>query len=521
MSNSERDDAPHEPSPWGLVGAGTVAALIALAATAPLALHTHDRNEEMYLAAAALIRGGAVPYLDFPFLQTPGWPAVLAAAFAVVPASFSIYAVAKATLLVTAAIGAFLTGILCAVLSRSVPVGAVFAGALFCAPPVVQANIDASNYALGLTLTAAATLAVLRASSEGARSAASLLAGALIGLAACAKSYHLLLAPIALGAILLAARRGHVKPTLHAAAFAAGGLLGGLPVLILLAADFTSVWYQNVGFHADNVAWSVEVALTRGVGTEAKLEELASWFVRPPVATLVVASALAMAVGVVRARSTASTGASRTLLLLGLTTTALVAAMLPSPTYDQYLAFPTLLLGATFAAALGRTGNPAVRVALAVTVCAVFASAALPGWRHVTALADDRATQVEIRREIRDRLAPWAARLPAGCPTATLAPATALDAGLTIYPELATGNFLWNTFDRSVPEMRGNTPAVGRDSVGPLFSRSPPCALLLGMERRFDEIPLLEAARSFAAYRPVIAESDLVFAVREDLLPQR
>jgi fibrillarin-like rRNA methylase len=69
--------------------------------------------------------------------------------------------------------------------------------------------------------------------------------------------------------------------------------------------------------------------------------------------------------------------------------------------------------------------------------------------------------------------------------------------------------------------MRGNTPAVGRDSVGPLFSRSPPCALLLGMERRFDEIPLLEAARSIAAYRPVIAESDLVFAVREDLLPQR
>jgi hypothetical protein len=84
---------------------------------------------------------------------------------------------------------------------------------------------------------------------------------------------------------------------------------------------------------------------------------------------------------------------------------------------------------------------------------------------------------------------------------ATLSPLFAVEARLPIYPELATGPFLYRVGDLIPPEQRKRFVATSPRSVGALLAADPPGAIVVGVEGDLDD-PLVEYA-SAPGYRKV------------------
>ena len=84
----------------------------------------------------------------------------------------------------------------------------------------------------------------------------------------------------------------------------------------------------------------------------------------------------------------------------------------------------------------------------------------------------------------------------------TLAPAWPLEAGLSIYPEFATGPFAWRSARFVSPERRKRFKLVAPADLESFLQMDPPAAILTGVEDKELEGPLLQYA-SEHSYRPV------------------
>jgi hypothetical protein len=115
------------------------------------------------------------------------------------------------------------------------------------------------------------------------------------------------------------------------------------------------------------------------------------------------------------------------------------------------------------------------------------------------------ATGQGIRGEI-ERTAPGGLPLDADARTrvATLSPVYALEGGLEIYRELATGSFVFRIGDLLSDAERARYVATSFTTLAALLDADPPAAILIGDEGD-SELPLLEYAES-RGYRPAEAQ---------------
>jgi len=77
----------------------------------------------------------------------------------------------------------------------------------------------------------------------------------------------------------------------------------------------------------------------------------------------------------------------------------------------------------------------------------------------------------------------------------TLAPLYALEGRCDIYSQLSSGPFVYRIADFMSASDRLTTHAVGSKTLTQLIEDSPPSALVLGVEPKFLEVPLFQAAK--------------------------
>lgn len=439
------------------------AVLLGIAAFRPI-----DHDEGQYVAAVALMRSG-LPFRDFAYLQTPLQP-MLFAPLAWLCEGWLFLALRIVNALCAAGAAALLHDAVrrSGGSRRSAGIAAM---ALVTSHAFLFAATVARNDALPLLLHMAGLALLIDALGKGRRPALFLLAGLLLGAAASAKiSYGLPAVAIGLFALLNVRRFG----LMGVLALAVGGIVGGLPTLILWAIAPDAAWFGIIDY-------SLKAPL------EWQMLNQRAYMVETPLSALRLlrflgqGSALLalVAIGVVILRrsgkSSMTTGLLDYVILAGL-----IAAWLPRPIYVQYLVplLPALFLRFGVMLEDPRWSRPEAIAALmlcmgagtaetAVRIAPNIASAHSP---ILSATYDAHA----IGRSVR------AAGFTG--PIVSLAPERVVDSGLPLDPRFSAGPFLFRTRDLLTPAQQAAYHVLNGASVADGLTRHPPAAIVTGQE---------------------------------------
>lgn len=295
--------------------------LVALALLRPV-----DHDESQYVAAAMLTADGWLPYRDYAYLQTPLQPFAFAPLLWVFGAfAWPALRIANALLGVTT----IAAGWRVMREGRVAPGVATVSAALFAASDILLFSVGtARNDALPAALLAVALIPMLRAERGVGTRGGAVLAGLLLGAAASAKLSYALPAA-AYGLHALAVRRH--RPLWVALGAAPAVLL--VAVLAVLAPD--GFLFGVLTFPAEAPAeYYTAAGRASKLSVAAKLVDTLKFLALGPALLALIAI-----VGRARsphAQSLSVRGRERRLLDL-LIAAGLLAALLPSPTWRQYL----------------------------------------------------------------------------------------------------------------------------------------------------------------------------------------
>jgi len=199
-----------------------------------------------------------------------------------------------------------------------------------------------------------------------------------------------------------------------------------------------------------------------------------------------------------------------TILAALLPLTFFIIALIPPTMWRQYLAMPVPFLIISFAFPLlyvrklsNKTGiSKHFKIAAAlVTVCVLAAVACYPAvlYRTPIVLVPERWVPIEIHKiseDIAKKLKTQnhvSSAAEGSKLILTLAPLLALEGGSDIYTELSCGAIIYRIADSMSPSERSVTNTVGPKTLIELLEKSPPSAVILGVEMRRLEEPIFES----------------------------
>ncbi len=513
--------------------AAVTAAFAVMVALMGLSLPT-NHDEYQYLAAAHLFPEHRL-YADVFYSQTPYFPVALSAWLAatrdVLPSAYlsaRLFNIAWSIVFVAA---------LFAMLFRLSPsrLFATMVGAALLLVEVMHLPLrTARNDMMPLALcTVALALLVqgcwLEAAARRRRAWLHFAAGLLIAAAVGTKQSYAFVALVA-AAWALAAPHLPWRERLRAQFWplAAGGVLGGLPMLALIAASPVNFLYSNLEFHSTHHLWwsaatpEAEAAISSlTVRAYVLFRALATW----PFLVLGALFAACMAVALLAPRRAPDPEARRLVSVLLLAAVTVLVALpifiLPKPLHVQYVApmLPFIGACAVAGAALachvlaqrpGFACRPWLHGASALLLASILAygmvtprKGAVAHLRYVAAATlrggdhwvghggvwvAGHAARIEAR--LREVLGPPRE----GLRIATLMNIYPIGAGFGIHPELAGAPFFYQTNDRIPPgqvqSLGGTSPA----GVAEWAARAGVQAVLLGYLPRLDA-PLRDHAR--------------------------
>jgi hypothetical protein len=340
------------------------------------------------------------------------------------------------------------------------------------------------------------------------------LGGVCLALAAAIKISAVAFIPAVVVAAFLLPRNLYLgeRFTRCVAPLAAGGVIGGLPLLIPLLSDSSRFLAHVVGYHTGPhlAFWRTDGAADEGaaIGIRDKVllgyDVLLTGAVTLAVAAVVILVLMALHMGPDRRRVGGATPWELVFVVLGAAACALVMSFLPTPSFPQYYAPPLislpLLIGLLYTCVgfEGRRWAETVLLGLAVVTLAV----GMPRLVQDVAKAN-RPGSWTVNRVHQAGL-DIARRLEAAGVTgkvATLAPIYPLEGGLPVYLELATGPFAYRTADLTPPELARFYRQTSPTTVTALFEADPPAALLLGFNEKLEQ-PMKEFAER-RGYTPV------------------
>ncbi|WP_424940511.1 hypothetical protein [Aliiroseovarius sp. S253] len=283
-----------------------------------------------------------------------------------------------------------------------------------------------------------------------------------------------------------------------------GGLVGALPLFIQLLSDPQLFLAHIVKFHTGpHVAyWEVnrltEPDLALGLGAKAQLA-YGVWLAGVPlIISFVILCFSWMAF-------TNPTGHHEheehafgpVLVVLGTLVTTGMMSFLPTPGFSQYYIAPLVVLPVLASLMMAhvpwRQQEHTRPVLAAASLLCVLT--ALP-W-----LAPELRTTLGVGTTTPQRMYAGGHALEAAMnergivngKVATFLPIYPLEAGLDVYPELATGQFAYRIAPMTDPELAKHYVMAGPDQISSVFDREPPAAFLLGYEPTLEE-PLLNYA---------------------------
>jgi hypothetical protein len=462
-------------------------ALVALALLAVLVLHalmySYDHDEEQYVAAGVLARHLTL-YKDFIYLQVPYYASVLAAVYSPLEGHFFLAGRLFTAVLSLSAVLAFF---LVARRLASSLLAAALVTFVFCTSDAALHVFGlVRNDALPLLLGLLSLLTALMADTQSGRRGLWILSGVLAAGALGSKVSWVFL-PIGM-CIFLAARLvgGRSKAGwMPLLCYGAGGLLGIMPVAWFAAASPENFLYSNLSYHmtAPRI-WYDANGAHEWLDPWHHLLRFSRLLVEPAIGVaglcvlaLVALLARSPAVGVRRLWQS-----DRLLLPLVLLLVAVVFAYLPRPAQLQYTAPVVALLFLVVAALQGiatetQSYRPAGFVWIAFVVLGSFKGMYTLGM-EAARFPDGPVRQFAgYSRLIRETVPRESSR-----PIATMSPIQVLDAGLTIYPELASGPFFFRSAndlpDGKIRSLKGLAPKM----LDEFLDQDPPAAILVGYE---------------------------------------
>ncbi len=475
--------------------------LVAFAGAVGTILTVLDHNEHMYMAAGVLVAQNKVIYRDFAYLQMPYLPLLYGRLFQWLHIQAYYLLVGK---LVSGFFLSLSTLTLFLIARRLLGQLELCLGivALFLLnTTIVGPAAEASNYIAPLACSLLSFYAFcLSTAPPRLKPLGLLLSGLCLALAIGVKlTYAPLVVAFLLAIGLLPSDRSTLTAALnyrvtHALApFSAGLILGLLPLLGYLW-DWDRFLFNNVGYHDLNTQWRQLTGYAGAMSMTAKLDFARQVFSRPD--NLILIASVLLGLGLAFARvpglgQTAKRLPPASLLALLFFLVAVPSALAPTPSFFQYFALPVsglflLLIGAWALPGKDAGWWPGHLLLLMLTLASMAVSGA--GLHTVTRLADRAAwSGVSVQRVAASvRQALEAAGADAAGKVATLSPLYAIEANLPIYPQLATGPFLFRVSDLLTAEQRQRFVAVSPQTLSDLLDADPPAAILVGFEGDLD-----------------------------------
>jgi hypothetical protein len=490
-----------------------VAALVTilLAGSFCVAMQSGDHNEHMYVTAAVLLLNGQRIYVDFTFFQMPYLPHIYRAAFAFTQTTRYLLTARVlnwlfwiAAALLVYGIGRALSG------DRSLALGTagLFATNLF-SLRILQ---ECSNYVLPLTLSLAALGCLLLARRPARHPAGALslafLAGLLVAGSVGTKLYYaapalpLLVASWFVPPSAAAGLRGKLAAPV---AMAIGFCLGVVPLAVAFARDPARFVFNNLGYHA---LVTSRVRL-EGSGQPLTLKSKLGWFsneiLMSPSNLLLLVLCLSAAYflwsrrrgrgGSEREPTSIARFASTTLIATLLAASA--AALYMTPTWQQYGALPlpyVVLLFCCLWRLTSRREQGYLRLLVWLTVVvSLQGSGIVQAIRHLPPVGDWPPMRIHNEsKRVSDLLNERGRRGR----VATLRPLFAVEAGMDIYREFASGPFGYHIGHLLTAADRARFGVASPDTVEAVFASDPPAALLVGFYPERLEGPLIRYAES-------------------------
>jgi hypothetical protein len=265
--------------------------------------------------------------------------------------------------------------------------------------------------------------------------------------------------------------------------YAAGGLMGSIPALALLALAPREFYYGNLVYIRLNTIYYQQLLHRSGMTLYLKLKDFAGSILAHPLGTLLYAVLLVSLVvaitGLLRRRS------SLEVIRLGLAGIAVglwLSAFAPTPGLIHYFAAPIPFLFVLLGSIEVPGGRHGVLARLAGVLIVIIATVATDGLRNpVKALASLRdpsqwppiqmhAVAMELRGYVESGR------------VLTLQPMLPLEAGLEAYPFSATGPFSWRTSLILTPQRRREYEVTSPEELPALLREMPPDAIIVGFE---------------------------------------
>ncbi|MGA2110706.1 MAG: hypothetical protein ABSG98_00990 [Anaerolineales bacterium] len=488
-----------------------VTVILMLAATALLAGVTFhspfDHDENGYVASGVLlVRQGALPYLDYPYFETP----YLSVVYALITETTAyVFLAARASSVVFAillVVVIFLWSQEC--FSRELPilrVAASLAAAwmVFSNPFFLDATTKAWNYNLSILLGLVSAVLIAPTAGPYRSKGRVFLSGLFLGLATGSRlTFALALVPL-LGLSLFLAKDKSVLGRLAQAGIAlAGFAVALLPLAVLAALAARQFLWDNLTFRSldtlyqfQNGGWAV--VMTRHV----KLRYLVTAIFGDPRNVLLFLGLAGAAVLVLwnewRSRRRISRGLWTAVAFLPFL---VLGALLPNPLwYEYFFTFmPTAAMGLV-AGLAALSSSRCMRWAVfafltAASILGVVGS--FPQYRQASALLHPSSWVPVVYHE--QGLAIAKAKAPG--PILTLTPIFPLEGGVPIYPQLVTGPFAWRVGDFASPSTRRKIGLVSPADFEEVIRQDPPGGILVGGETTL-EAPLVQYAKTHS-YRP-------------------
>lgn len=455
-----------------------------------------NRNEHMYITAGVLVSQDKVLYRDFAFLQMPHLPLLYAGLFKVFGLeSYYLLTGKVVSFLALIAAGAAVFFLSKRVLSSQLLALGLTALFVMNLTIVIPAR-EVSNYIipLAVSLWAVYFFDLSLTSSTYARLLTGL-SGFLVALAIGSRLTYLpIILPFAivLGLYSLGQKDGWLSVLVaRLASFTMGLLIGLLPVMGFLLSDPTSFLFNNLGYHRLNTQWRFLTGYTDAMSLSSKFFFGVEIFLRPENLILFIAIGLG---GVFTIREAWMSKQVPYGLILGalLLITSLVMAVSPTPSFVQYYAqpvgflYPLLVFSWSARADYLNSFRSITLFIMVVIVLMLNGTSQLESILQLSQREQWSGLWVrEISIEIRNHLSEYK-----GCSAgkvATLSPLFALEAGLSIYEELASGPFLYRVGDLLSPAERSYFVSTSPKTLSDLFDSDPPLAILTGFEAELED----------------------------------
>ncbi len=483
------------------------------------------RDEQLYASAGKLLEAGA-PYADFFYNHVPASAWLFRLMNILVPGDH---------VLLAARLGVFAGWLLLAGavawtswrLTRSRPM-AVFATLALVANEVTLGvvGMTATNNFLPLPFVyLGLALFVLGLEGRGAmrgdgdgRGPAPItiaLAGFCLAIAASLKVSAGVAIPPVVVATLLAPAGLAVADRLRrvTAPLALGGVLGAAPVILSFLRGPERFLAHVVGFHTGpHVKYWAENSGPGGeaVAMSAPAKALLAFEVlfSGVNIVLVLVAAILLAMYAVARSPRAAIHDFALLLVIAAIGLSLLMSFVPTPAFPQYFAPPLAVAPLVLAMLFARIEpglKPQFNLTLAAASAVVLVLAAPRLLQHAPKIVRPDAWTVN---RVHNAGADIAARMEAAGlkgKVATLLPLYALEGGLPVYPEFATGQFAYRLADITRDDLLRHYVTTSPTRVRALFEAEPPAAILVGfepaLERPFVEFAEAEGYRRIEDFR--------------------